>query len=648
MLSMALRRALASFVLLGVVALVPLLVSDAEAARTSSSPTPGRIAFTSVRTGTNQLFVMNADGSGQALLPGNAAGSEQDPGFSSNRMRLVFTRRPPGGNQDVFVRNADGTGQVQLTGETGIDNGGPSWSYDDKRIVWFRVDSATEQDIRVMNADGSGKARLTDTPLSDVGPAWSPNRRKIVFQSRRDGAAESGNIYLMNADGSGQTRLTAGPDNDFRPSFSPDGKQVVFVRNPAGPPPSTIWVINADGTGETQLTSGPNGDIAPWFTRDGLRRIVFARAGGGVDDDVWIMNSDGSGQTRLTTDPAADLGPRPVPNVRCNGRPATLLGTKSRQSLAGGPNRDVVHAFGADDKPLKSFKGSDDVCAGAGDDVVRAGRGDDAVNGGKGDDLLRGGKGNDEVTGGNGRRPALGRQGPRHAERRQGLRHLLRQQQGPFQELRRGQVGRLDLGADGLAPGGALPPFAPDLAQHRRIDDQVPEGADRGHIGGSEEAIGLDEHGHLAAVAAGAVGDPAHVHDAVDRLVGDLRGPLVLEQVERLEGEVLELRARVGLAQVGRQAVAERRHPGADAGLGVVPAEDLAELPADRPEGAGGAGGALVGIAGGDPLDQHREVLAAATGGRQRPHVLELEVLGAARGCARGGRCARCPGALRR
>jgi Ca2+-binding RTX toxin-like protein len=114
------------------------------------------------------------------------------------------------------------------------------------------------------------------------------------------------------------------------------------------------------------------------------------------------MNANGSGQTRLTTDPAADLGPRPVPNVRCNGRPATLLGTKSRQSLTGGPNRDVVHAFGADDKPLKSFKGRDDVCAGSGDDVVRAGRGDDAVNGGKGDDQLRGGKGNDEVAGGKG------------------------------------------------------------------------------------------------------------------------------------------------------------------------------------------------------------------------------------------------------
>ena len=62
---------------------------------------------------------MNADGSAQAPLPGSTADSEQDPVFSADAMRLVFTRRLSGGQQDVFVRNADGTGRVQLTGEPG-------------------------------------------------------------------------------------------------------------------------------------------------------------------------------------------------------------------------------------------------------------------------------------------------------------------------------------------------------------------------------------------------------------------------------------------------------------------------------------------------------------------------------------------------
>ena len=38
-----------------------------------------------------------------------------------------------------------------------------------------------------------------------MGLMWSPNGRKLVFVSRRDGAFE---VYVMNADGSGQRRLT--------------------------------------------------------------------------------------------------------------------------------------------------------------------------------------------------------------------------------------------------------------------------------------------------------------------------------------------------------------------------------------------------------------------------------------------------------
>ena len=59
-----------------------------------------------------------------------------------------------------------------------------------------------------MNADGSGQRNLTWNAAHDGGGSWSPDGRKIVFYSSRDGNNE---IYVMNADGSGQRILVAEP-----------------------------------------------------------------------------------------------------------------------------------------------------------------------------------------------------------------------------------------------------------------------------------------------------------------------------------------------------------------------------------------------------------------------------------------------------
>jgi hypothetical protein len=90
----------------------------------------------------------------------------------------------------------------------------------------------------------------------------------------------------------------------------------------------------------------------------------------------------------------------------------------------------------------------------------------------------------------------------------------------------------------------------------------------------------------------------------------------------------VQLRARRGVAQIRRQPVAERRRPGAEARVRAIPTQQLPDLPADRPERAGGAGGTL--------RPSPRRPPAAAEEGpapsrgsrpgpwrRQRPHVLD-------------------------
>src|SRR6266705_2334587 len=70
--------------------------------------------------------------------------------------------------------------------------------------------------------------QLTNADGADLAPAWSPDGRRIAFQSTRDGNWE---IYVMNADGSEVHRLTHGEAEDGEPSWSADGKRIAFVHD---------------------------------------------------------------------------------------------------------------------------------------------------------------------------------------------------------------------------------------------------------------------------------------------------------------------------------------------------------------------------------------------------------------------------------
>ena len=74
------------------------------------------------------------------------------------------------GNWEVYVMNADGSGQTRLTDNPAWDRG-PRWSPDGSRIA-FVSQRDQNNDIYVMNADGSGQTRLTDNPARDGQPSW--------------------------------------------------------------------------------------------------------------------------------------------------------------------------------------------------------------------------------------------------------------------------------------------------------------------------------------------------------------------------------------------------------------------------------------------------------------------------------------------
>ncbi len=75
------------------------------------------------------------------------------------------------GNYEIYVMNADGSGQTRLTDNEALE-WFPTWSPDGRRIA-FSSDRDGNWDIYVMNADGSGQTRLTDNEGWDLLPSWS-------------------------------------------------------------------------------------------------------------------------------------------------------------------------------------------------------------------------------------------------------------------------------------------------------------------------------------------------------------------------------------------------------------------------------------------------------------------------------------------
>jgi tricorn protease-like protein len=203
------------------------------------------------------------------------------------------------GHWEIFTVETDGTEATPLT-DLETNQFHPAWSPDGKKIAFDTQSGEGDTQIGILDADGSILKTLTDGPAWNYLPAWSPDGDRIAFVSNRDGNDE---IYVMNTDGSGQERLTADVDEDLSPSWSPDGTQIAFQSNRDGF--NRIYVMNAEGSGVTRMIESEGFD--PAWSADGAR-IAFASTADG-NPEIYAMSADGSNATRLTDDPSHDWNP---------------------------------------------------------------------------------------------------------------------------------------------------------------------------------------------------------------------------------------------------------------------------------------------------------------------------------------------------
>ena len=108
-----------------------------------------------------------------------------------------------------------------------------------------------------MAANGGDPTNLTDNAAIDSEPNWSPDGKRIVFRSDRDGNSE---IYTMAADGANPTNRSNNPAFDYDPAWSPDGKLIAFAAAGTATVNDEIFTMRADGSNPTNRT---NDAVAP-------------------------------------------------------------------------------------------------------------------------------------------------------------------------------------------------------------------------------------------------------------------------------------------------------------------------------------------------------------------------------------------------
>lgn len=299
----------------------PIQVTQSEpGAALTERALPGRLLY--IRD--KQLWLHQGTEARPVQIGGE--GSIHDPAWSPDGRRIAFIQRQESFSDLYILDVQSGTSsQVTDNGRSGVERRTreyvhqifwalePTWSPDGDEIIFlsqeqtatgegdqppiyefpltlFRYDTNLIGTREPTNAD---VLRVKQQNSDIVGPAWSPDGRRLVYVEAPRGK-EPRRVMLYDFETEQAAPYPGIPEGAYDPAWSPDGQRLAFAVSQAGA--TDIWVIGSPESSETAQRYTTLGRArAPAWAPDGSA-LAFLNVGENSTDlylvDLAQQNSD--------------------------------------------------------------------------------------------------------------------------------------------------------------------------------------------------------------------------------------------------------------------------------------------------------------------------------------------------------------------
>ncbi len=208
-----------------------------------------------------------------ALTAFSSTFDEQTPHYSPDGQRLAFASTRSGA-EEIWIANRDGSNPLQVTSMGGPQCSNPQWSPDGRTLL-FSSRRAGAGDLYLLQPDTGKLTQLTTDPKEENEARWSRDGRWIYFASNKTGRNE---VWRMPAAGGAPAQITR--EGGSAAVESGDGFLYYAKESTT---PSSIWRVPVNGGAEVHVVDGLSYSIN---FAVGTRGLYFVAGGTGDKPSV--------------------------------------------------------------------------------------------------------------------------------------------------------------------------------------------------------------------------------------------------------------------------------------------------------------------------------------------------------------------------